>query len=358
MNYSPFIIIVSTYPIHISLPFVSNFIVHTMSKEIQIYLDMFKHIHHLIICQNEDINQHNINILLDCIFENTNMYTIINDSIHHIQSNLISPNITYKKINLQGTFNPTLYGCVHSGTCNILFQISAYIDFSIRHSFNLVLIDKGINSKQASKEIFESYFKFEKYVPYGIEYINILDQCYRYIDVENTGKDILYNGYMQNLKYIKRYTPLWQFLLQTNNLSILNNLCYIHIRYGDYINNPFHYIDLKSGIKKLISQHQNFKFAFISDDISLLKENISTFIPDKGITDYYIYEETDVIKTLRFMSQCVMGICSNSTFSLWGGILNPNTNKKIYIPEIWLPEIKTNKEHIANALNESWITFY
>ena len=35
------------------------------------------------------------------------------------------------------------------------------------------------------------------------------------------------------------------------------------------------------------------------------------------------------------MSLCKNNITSNSTFSWWGGFLNQNTNKKIYVPSIW-----------------------
>jgi hypothetical protein len=50
------------------------------------------------------------------------------------------------------------------------------------------------------------------------------------------------------------------------------------------------------------------------------------------------YIERDEITSLWLMSLCNLGgICANSTFSWWGGWLNPNHKKQIFFPSRMFP---------------------
>ncbi len=118
----------------------------------------------------------------------------------------------------------------------------------------------------------------------------------------------------------------------------------IHVRRGDYVNNPF-YVDLMETnyYKKAMSLFPEDKFLVFSDDIEWCKE--------QAIFKGCIFSErNDEVTDLNRMASCKHNIIANSSFSWWAAWLNPNTEKKVVAPREWF----TDKEERI-SLPDTWI---
>jgi len=103
----------------------------------------------------------------------------------------------------------------------------------------------------------------------------------------------------------------------------------IHVRRGDYVDNPF-YVDLTKSTyyaQAICHFPIDTKFLVFSDDIEWCKENMKMV----G-TDIEYCEEKDEIKSLNLMAGCKGIIMANSSFSFWGAYLS---NAKVIAPKAW-----------------------
>lgn len=174
------------------------------------------------------------------------------------------------------------------------------------------------------------------------------------------------NGFWQNEKYFKniendikkeftlknppdeKFQDILQKIENTTSVSI-------HIRRGDYIENPktnsYHGIcDLEyysQAIDTIKNQVNNPSFFIFSDDIEWAKKNLITSYPTFWVSDLKgkDYEE------LYLMSLCKHSIIANSTFSWWAAWLNKNPNKIVIAPKQWLTNKTSNK---ISILPKTW----
>jgi hypothetical protein len=129
----------------------------------------------------------------------------------------------------------------------------------------------------------------------------------------------------------------------------------IHIRRGDYLNNPkaryFHGILGEDYYKKSISyikKRVNNPFYFIfSDDVELVKKTFFFF----NKKNYIFIDTKSSIDDLHLMSNCKHFIIANSTFSWWGAWLSKNKHKIICAPKRWVRA----KISTPDIIPESWI---
>jgi len=115
----------------------------------------------------------------------------------------------------------------------------------------------------------------------------------------------------------------------------------VHVRRGDYINlghcilTPEYYI---SSIEHVVNacKEESPHFFFFSNGMDWVKDNMVDKIP-KDIK--YSFVEANDNDTgyidLYLISQCKHQISSNSSFGVWGGLLNRNKNKIVIIPDRW-----------------------
>lgn len=137
---------------------------------------------------------------------------------------------------------------------------------------------------------------------------------------EGNIKDI----YVQNSAYFEKYEQEIKQWFGENNKSL--PYVSIHVRRGDYCNNPF-YVDLSQTdyYEKAMEFFPNKSFMVFSDDIAFCKDY---FKGDK----FFFSEHKTELEDLNLQSMCEHNIIANSSFSLWGAILNNNLNKKIIAP--------------------------
>jgi hypothetical protein len=210
------------------------------------------------------------------------------------------------------------------GLGNKLFQIANLLGYCEKHQYSPVLCQNIINiNKQTTVDW--SYFTR------GIQQI--------------TSSDEQLSGYFQSEKYFKHIEQIIRQQFQCpddiktkllNEFTNLENSYFLHIRRGDYVGNSYHYIDLTSYYNECLNTIDltNGRTLYVfSDDIPFCKNMFDSF---NGFDIRYI--ERDEITSLWLMSLCNLGgICANSTFSWWGGWLNPNHKKQIFFPSRMFP---------------------
>lgn len=165
----------------------------------------------------------------------------------------------------------------------------------------------------------------------------------RFLECDN----VFLSGYWQTGKYFEDirkelYRDIkFQSVNEVENQKILNKMHHlnsvsVHVRVGDYINNPLYggictpnyYLRAIAAIK------ERFKDAFffvISDDIPKARrllggENFEYVEVNRGEAAYY---------DMYLISQCRHHIMANSSFSWWGNWLNQNEDKTVISPSIW-----------------------
>jgi hypothetical protein len=179
-------------------------------------------------------------------------------------------------------------------------------------------------------------------------------------------KNVSIVGFFQSEKYFIHYKKIVLKLLRFSKikdklhqkyLNLINNKnsVAIHIRRGDYLNDPkvrcIHGILGSDYYKKSISyikkKVKNPLFFIFSDDIELVKKTFSFFNNKK-----YIFIDTkSSINDLYLMSNCKHFIIANSTFSWWGAWLSKNKRKIVCAPKRWLRE----RIPTPDIIPESWI---
>lgn len=106
----------------------------------------------------------------------------------------------------------------------------------------------------------------------------------------------------------------------------------IHLRRGDYVNNPF-YVDLATTGYYIdaVNLFPDMKFIVFSDDMEFAK---TYFEGDK-----FAFDESDSdLEAFNKMASCDSQIIANSSFSWWAAYLNKNPSKKVVAPKLWHPD--------------------
>lgn len=145
--------------------------------------------------------------------------------------------------------------------------------------------------------------------------------------------------YFQDPKYFDKYRDEIRKLYGKGISE--NNFVAIHVRRGDYVNNPF-YVDLSTTdyYQKAMAEFPDDNFMIFTDDIDFC---IDYFQGDRFQMNYE--SEIDALNT---MASCKGIIMANSSFSWWAAYLS---KAKVIAPKAWyadglertklLPEWKT-----------------
>lgn len=171
-----------------------------------------------------------------------------------------------------------------------------------------------------------------------------------------------FDGYWQNEKYflgnrgsIKKDLRL-RLSLQpaaqkyAEKISCSNAVA-IHVRRGDYLNNPAigvldsdYYQKAAKYVHEKTTRPQFFVF---SDDIDWCRHNINCI---GDLT--YVDDTTSEVDDFALMKLCNHNIIANSSFSWWAGWLNNNEDKIIVAPKVWVAKDPGG----YNICPSGWIT--
>ena len=157
-------------------------------------------------------------------------------------------------------------------------------------------------------------------------------------------------------EYMLQKTPGLQTQAVFKQLSTVDSVS-VHIRRGDYINNPetlrihgsceLDYYETCIDLMKVkVPTMQLFIF---SDDISWVRKNLM-FPLNSVFVDHNTEENAN--EDLYLMSHCKHNIIANSSFSWWGAWLNRNEKKNVMAPSKWFNEFKADTKDLYPA---DWI---
>ncbi len=172
--------------------------------------------------------------------------------------------------------------------------------------------------------------------------------------IDNTSVELLkeypnlyISGYYADQKYFIDIEPVLrkEFTLKQgfnkenkvfeNKIKSSNSVS-LHIRRGDYVNNPFFAnIPLeyyKKAMDYILGKNRDSVFFVFSDDLNWVKNNLNY---DAEIQYVDINSSKTDYMDLMLMASCKHNIIANSTFSWWGAWLNNNPGKIVIAPQIW-----------------------
>jgi hypothetical protein len=140
-------------------------------------------------------------------------------------------------------------------------------------------------------------------------------------------KDIGTDIYFQDPYYFQDYADEIKLLFGQSIYPV--DQVAIHVRRGDYVNNPF-YVDLMDTdyYEEAMALFPQEKFLVFSDNIEWCKQQ-----PIFSKCEFS--EGNDEITDLNLMAGCKHQIIANSSYSWWAGYLNPNKEKKVVYPSRW-----------------------
>lgn len=189
---------------------------------------------------------------------------------------------------------------------------------------------------------------------------------YSHRPVEQNSKKIkVVKGYFQshkNFENIKNViveeftvvTPPSEANQKTLDEISKDNAVCVHIRRGDYVNNPGnkalnicteeYYLKAMDIISNKVENPVFYVFSTGHDDIEWIKQNYRF-----NYNVRYVDLDNPDYEELRLMYNCKHFIISNSTFSWWAQYLSKNENKVVVAPSEW-----NHKSNPDNIYMDNW----
>ena len=218
---------------------------------------------------------------------------------------------------------------------NRIFQVFAAKKYAKLYGYEVVFSERFIlhdPEQEASMSDLQKVFPEVKTTEDigDYEHFDFSDTPWTYKHLPISTKSVVLEGYFQNVGYIPKSI---QDSPPIRKRPVLDNTYFIHIRGGDYLNLPKHYVDLRKYyhrcIQKVLEHNSRAKFLVFSDD----NEYAKVIMKELGV-EYTISTKTNPYETLLEMSSCVGAICANSSFS-WIGSFSMSTRNQIYMPSKW-----------------------
>lgn len=189
-------------------------------------------------------------------------------------------------------------------------------------------------------------------LPINFDEVTRNDSCY-------------YDGYWQNEVFFKhirtnvlrtfsfpdfkdeRNRTLAGRLVESNSVSV-------HIRRGDYLNDPIWNVCTleyySKGIDYIKAKEKLDMLCVFSDDIPWCRENLKYLEGDIEI-EYVDWNKGDEsYRDMQLMTHCKHNVIANSSFSWWGAWLGRRVGKVVVAPKLWC-----NKPIVNDPICENWI---
>jgi hypothetical protein len=229
---------------------------------------------------------------------------------------------------------------LQAGLGNRLFQISFIYAYAKRNGLNFGYFSKGFNP-HTKIDYHEKVYPFIEFsIPNG-NFVYYNEPCNKYMSFETIPvyENVVFSGYFQCDKYFKDFKSDIQNIFQFPKLEgIKEKSIFIHVRRGDWVGSKSD-IDLSEYYKTAIN-FIRFKNPSI-ENVYVISDDFEYCFQNKIFKDQFIdisieYVSMNELETMELMRNCKYGgICSNSTFSWWGGYLNKSDEKVIIFPGKW-----------------------
>jgi len=207
------------------------------------------------------------------------------------------------------------------------------------------------SSKYLIKKALNKFFFRKYHISYEQDFLE---------SIENKNSAYL-EGYWQSFHYVepciedlKKEVTLkddmsFVFKNAVEEVSNVESIA-MHIRRGDYLKagGDLGVLDISyyERANNFVSQKlKNIQYYIFTDDVMWAKENLNflgtgniTYVSDLGLKDY---------EELVLMTKCKNAIIANSSFSLWGAMLNQNKDATIICPRDWKNVFLKNDEDLC-----------
>ena len=178
-------------------------------------------------------------------------------------------------------------------------------------------------------------------------YINSYGYFWGYKDVDLPNGDWNIDAHLQSPKFFEHCMDEIRHYFTMVNEPKQNNFCAIHVRAGDYVDDPNAYHPrcseeyYKEAIKLMPADTQYIVF---SDDLEFAKKRV-------GIKALYL--SGNYIDDFRLMKRCKHFIIANSSFSAMAALLADHPDKKVVAPSKWFgPQVEISAKDIYH---QNWI---
>jgi len=169
-------------------------------------------------------------------------------------------------------------------------------------------------------------------------------------------KGLIPDIYIQDFKYFEEFKEEIRQLYQ-EGIGSRKEFIALHIRRGDYVDNPF-YADLTKTdyYDKAFTYFPGEKFLVFYRDRQGTndyqdREWVNDWLTGKGVK-FEIWEGQNEVDDLNAMASCKGLIGANSSFSVWAAFINPNEDKKIIMPK---PYYADGVERTKYPEGEGWV---
>jgi hypothetical protein len=170
------------------------------------------------------------------------------------------------------------------------------------------------------------------------------NQMFQFAALYSHARNLDVDFYFQDGWYFREHQEAVRALYSSGIPARINCVA-IHVRRGDYVNNPF-YVDLTKTdyYERAIAMFPNDKFMVFSDDISWCEDKWG-HLPD------FDFSYGDEIEDMNTMAACKAHIIANSSFSWWGAWLSPlYPDNKVIAPKEWYAD----GDNTRTILPEHW----
>ncbi len=184
---------------------------------------------------------------------------------------------------------------------------------------------------------------------------NDAEELYRAVTSINTKKNRYITGFFLDERYYRDALPRLRTLfsfdpgaLGEKNRALAGQMAgtpsvSIHVRRGDYLSDTYKndFVSLgkayyKSAVERIRSSLDGEAVFYIfSDDKEFIRREFN-WLPRKVIVEGN--SGADSWKDMALMSFCKGNIIANSTFSIWGALLNHNENATVIYPKAYLKD--------------------
>ena len=169
-------------------------------------------------------------------------------------------------------------------------------------------------------------------------------------------KELIPDVYIQDFSYFKEVKEEIRQLYR-QGIGPRKEFVALHIRRGDYVDNPF-YVNLVE------TDYYDKAFAHFSGEKFLVfyrdrqgtndyqdREWVNEWLTKKGVK-FELWEGQSEVDDLNAMAACKGLVGANSSFSIWAAFLNPNEDKKIVMPKQYYAD---GVERTKYPEGEGWI---
>jgi len=232
---------------------------------------------------------------------------------------------------------------LQGGLGNQMFQMAAAFGVGARTGRQVVIHRPSIelvhmhSAERYSETVFSSWPLVDTRV--NAVYKEGPEMAFAYRAIPDSRKQHLQlNGFFIAEAYILDAPAFMDALSLPQDLPVLENTCFVHVRRGDYVGNNLHDLHLEHSyldraLALVRGRCPRVRFLVFSD----LLESAKQMPQLRNAADVDFSHETNEVRCLVQMSRCLTGgICWNSTFSWWGAFMNINPEKLVVLPTTWV----------------------